>query len=257
MPHTGQPVKRFGENGIVDLKRNDDQQIDPVTADIGLHATPLVAGDTVVVGAAHLAQNVPKHRSNAKGYVRGFDVRTGRRQWIFHTIPRKGEFGYDTWLHAGDAEQAGNGGMLGPALRRPGAWPCLSADRACVRRLRRHLSRRAPLCSAKPWSRSTSRPASAAGITRPSITDCGTATCPAPRSCATFPHDGRIVKALAQPSKQAFLYVLNRETGEPIWPIAETPAPAGDVPGEWYSPTQPIPSKPPAYDVQSVNADTI
>ncbi len=72
-----------------------------------------------------------------------------------------------------------------------------------------------------------------------------------------IPHDGRIVKALAQPSKQGFLYVLDRETGAPLWPIPEVPVEAGDVPGEWYSPTQPMPTKPPAYDVQSVAADTI
>jgi quinoprotein glucose dehydrogenase len=70
-------------------------------------------------------------------------------------------------------------------------------------------------------------------------------------------HEGRLVKALAQPTKQAFLYVLNRETGEPIWPIPEKPVESGDVPGEWYSPTQPFPTKPPPYDTQDVNASTI
>jgi quinoprotein glucose dehydrogenase len=65
------------------------------------------------------------------------------------------------------------------------------------------------------------------------------------------------VKALAQPSKQGFLYVLDRADGRPIWPIPEKPVPAGNVPGEWYSPTQPFPSKPPAYCVQSVNPDTV
>jgi len=69
--------------------------------------------------------------------------------------------------------------------------------------------------------------------------------------------NGRTVKAVAQPTKQAFLYVFNRETGEPIWPIVETPVPQGDVPGEWYSPTQPIPSKPPAFDNQGVSDDSL
>jgi quinoprotein glucose dehydrogenase len=68
---------------------------------------------------------------------------------------------------------------------------------------------------------------------------------------------GRTVKAVAQPTKQGFLYVFNRETGEPIWPIEERPVPKGDVPGEWYSPTQPFPSKPPAYDNQGVSIDTL
>src|SRR5262249_40034722 len=69
--------------------------------------------------------------------------------------------------------------------------------------------------------------------------------------------NGRMVKALAQPTKQANLYVFNRETGEPIWPIEERPVPKGDVPGEWYSPTQPYPTKPPAYDVQGVEIDDL
>jgi quinoprotein glucose dehydrogenase len=69
--------------------------------------------------------------------------------------------------------------------------------------------------------------------------------------------NGQVVKALAQPTKQAFLYVLNRQTGQPIWPIPEKPVEKGDVPGEWYSPTQPIPSKPPAYDLQGGQVDDL
>ena len=69
--------------------------------------------------------------------------------------------------------------------------------------------------------------------------------------------NGRTVKAVAQPTKQSFLYVFNRETGEPIWPIEERPVPKGDVPGEWYSPTQPFPTKPPAYDNQGVSIDQL
>ena len=94
---TGEPVRGFGTNGIVDLKQNDDQVMDPVTGEIGLHATPIVAKNTVIVGAAHLPGGVPKSRQNEKGYVRGFDVKTGKRLWIFHTIPQQGEFGNDTW----------------------------------------------------------------------------------------------------------------------------------------------------------------
>ena len=69
--------------------------------------------------------------------------------------------------------------------------------------------------------------------------------------------DGRTIKAVAQPTKQAFLYVFDRETGEPIWPIEERPVPAGDVPGEWYSPTQPFPTRPRAYDRQGVTVDDL
>ena len=94
---TGDPIKTFGTNGIVDLKQNDDQQMDLVTGEVGLHATPMIVNDVIVIGAAHLPGTAPKSKSNQKGYVRGFDARTGRRLWIFHTIPRPGEFGNDTW----------------------------------------------------------------------------------------------------------------------------------------------------------------
>ena len=72
--------------------------MDLVTGEIGLHSAPIVAGNTIIIGAAHLSGGVPRGKSNDKGYIRGFDVRTGKRMWIFHTIPRPGEFGNDTWL---------------------------------------------------------------------------------------------------------------------------------------------------------------
>ena len=75
---------------------------------------------------------------------------------------------------------------------------------------------------------------------------------PCPPILADVVVDGRPVKVVAQPTKQAFLYVFNRETGEPVWPIVEKPVAKGDVPGEWYSPTQPFPTKPPAYDRQGI-----
>ena len=96
---TGIPVPTFGNNGVVDLKQDDDQEIDLVTGEVGLHSTPLVAGDVVVVGAAHKAGGAPESFKHVKGYVRGFDARTGKRLWIFHTIPQPGEFGIETWLN--------------------------------------------------------------------------------------------------------------------------------------------------------------
>src|SRR6266480_4420040 len=87
----------FGSNGAVDLKPDDDQIIDPMNGEIGLHATPMIANNVVIVGAAGKTGANPKSFQNVKGYVRGFDVRTGKRLWIFHTIPQQGEFGNDTW----------------------------------------------------------------------------------------------------------------------------------------------------------------
>lgn len=109
---TGRRVSSFGRNGIVDLKEGLDQEVDLVTGEIGLHATPIVAGDTVIVGAAHLPGSSPASRENIKGYVRGFNARTGARRWIFHTIPQADEFGNDTWLNE-SWRYTGNTGVWG------------------------------------------------------------------------------------------------------------------------------------------------
>ena len=113
----GRPIASFGSSGIVDLKQQMDQDIDPMSREIGLHSTPIVAGDVVVVGAAHRSGGVPTGKSNVKGFIRGFDVRTGKRLWIFKTIPSPGELGHDTWLEDSSA-YTGN----------TGAWTQISVD---------------------------------------------------------------------------------------------------------------------------------
>lgn len=251
---TGRQVPTFGDGGIVDLKFDDDQEMDPVNSDIGLHATPCVAKDVVIVGAAHAVSVVPKHHRNIKGYVRGFDVRTGKRLWIFHTIPMKGEFGYDTWLdgtdnvgNAGDWGQVSvdeelnlaylgielpTGDLDGEARRGPALFgdSVVAVDLYTGKR-RWHFQ----MVHHELWDYDV---------------PCASVLC-------DIPIKGKVVKALAQPTKQGFLYVLDRETGKPIWPIPERPAPKGDVPGEWYSPTQPIPTKPPPYGAQGVREDDL
>ena len=107
---TGRPVPGFGKNGLVDLKLDNDQVVDPITGEFGLHAAPVVAGDTVIVGAAHLPGGSPRSKIHEKGYIRAYDVRTGKRLWIFHTIPMPGEFGNETWLNDSWA-YTGNAGV--------------------------------------------------------------------------------------------------------------------------------------------------
>ncbi|MEQ1910464.1 MAG: PQQ-binding-like beta-propeller repeat protein, partial [Vicinamibacterales bacterium] len=114
---TGALVRSFGKDGVVDLKTDFDQQIDVDTARVGLHSTPTIVNDVVIVGAAFDTGANPRSRANVKGYVRGFDVRTGKRLWIFHTIPRPGEFGNDTW-EKDSWSYTGN----------TGAWGQISAD---------------------------------------------------------------------------------------------------------------------------------
>ena len=252
---TGVPVDDFGTHGVVDLRLDDDQEMDLVTADIGLHATPVVARDVVVIGAAHLGSFAPKSRRNVKGYVRGFDVRTGKRLWIFHTIPQAGEFGNDTWEKDSWA-YTGNAGV----------WAQMSVDEELVLV---YLPVEMPTGDYYGGHRPGS------GLFGESLVAVDLRTGvrkwhyqlihhgmwdwdpPCAPILMDLTVNGRPVKALAQPTKQGWLYTLNRVTGEPIWPIEERPVPKGDVPGEWYSPTQPFPTKPPAYERQGVTLDDL
>jgi quinoprotein glucose dehydrogenase len=252
---SGRPVPEFGDNGIVDLKQNADQQIDLVTGEIGLHATPIVAKHVVIVGAAHRTGGNPRSRENVKGFVRGFDVRSGERLWIFHTIPLPGEYGYESWLD-GSAEYTGNTGV----------WAQISVDEELeIVYLPVEESTGDYYGAYRPGDNLFGETLLAVDLhtgerkwhyqlVHHGIWD---HDIPAAPILLDINVDGRQIKAVAQPTKQAFLYVFDRVTGEPVWPIEERAVEAGDVPGEWYSPTQPFPTKPPAYDRQGVTEDDL
>jgi len=254
---TGALVHSFGENGLVDLKLNDDQNIFPdlTSGEIGLQSAPVIAGNTVILGASFREGMTPKSMRNNKGYVRGFDVRTGKRLWIFHTIPQKNEPGYDTWLN-GSAEYTGNTGV----------WTQISVDekRGLVylpvesptgdyyggHRPGNDLYGESLVCvdlktGERKWYFQ---------LVHHPLWDMDISSAPI---LADINVDGHAVAAVAQPTKQGILYVFDRVTGKPVWPIEEKPAPKGDVPGEWYSPTQPIPTKPAAYARNGVAVDDL
>jgi quinoprotein glucose dehydrogenase len=252
---TGIPVPGFGKAGVVDLKMDDDQEIDLITGEVGLHAAPTVAGDTIIVGAAHLTGGAPKSKRNVKGYVRGFDVRTGKRLWIFHTIPKPGEFGYNTW-EADSADYTGNTGV----------WGQISVDEQLgLVYLPVELPTGDYYGGHRPGN----------GLFGESIVAVDLKTgqrkwhyqlvhhgiwdwdIPCAPMLVDFTLNGRVIKAVAQPTKQSILYVFDRATGQPIWPIEERPVPQGDVPGEKYSRTQPIPTKPPAYGRTDTSVDEL
>ena len=252
---TGVPVAGFGTNGAVDLKQDDDQVIDPMNGDIGLHATPIVARNVVIVGAAGKTGANPKSFRNVKGYVRGFDVRTGKRLWIFHTIPELGEFGNDTW-EKDSWSYTGN----------TGAWGQISVDEELGL---------AYLPVEMPTGDYYGGHRPGAGLFGESLVAVDLQTgkrkwhyqlvhhgiwdmdIPCAPILADITVNGRPVKAVAQPTKQGVLYVFDRVTGQPIWPIEERAVPKGDVPGEWYSPTQPFPTKPPPYERTGVSTDDL
>jgi len=246
---TGALVNSFATNGILDLKvgavKGKGEQIDLETGEIGVHSTPAIAKDVVIIGSAMREGATVSTHNNTKGLVRGFDVRTGKLLWTFHTIPRPGEFGNDTWEQESWATN-GNAGVwtqisidedLGLVYlpietptsdfyggHRPGnnlyGESLVCVDLKTGQRKWHFQFVHHPL-----WNFDNS--------SAPLILDINVG--------------GRPIKAVAVPSKQAFLYVFDRVTGQPVWPIEEKPVPQSDVPGEKTSKTQPFPSKPPAY----------
>jgi quinoprotein glucose dehydrogenase len=252
---TGRPVPTFGKNGVVDLKLDNEQKTDPETGEIGLHAAPIISHDIIVVGAAHLPGGAPKSRRNEKGYIRGYDARTGRRLWTFHTIPLRGEFGFDTWENESSA-YTGNAGV----------WAQMTVDEETGTVF-------LPVELPTGDYYGGHRPGS--GLFGESLVALDIKTgarrwhyqlvhhgiwdfdIPCAPILADLVVDGKPVKAVAQPTKQGWVYVFDRITGRPVWPIEERPVEKGDVPGEWYSPTQPFVTKPPAFDRQGVSVDDL
>jgi quinoprotein glucose dehydrogenase len=252
---TGALVKTFGKEGAVDLKLEDDQNIDLVNGEIGLQSAPVVAKDTIIVGAAFREGMTPKSMHNNKGYVRGFDVRTGKRLWIFHTIPMKSEPGYESW-EKGSAEYTGNTGVwtqitvdeqLG-LVYLPVESP--TGDYYGGHRPGNNLYGESLVCvdlktGQRKWFYQ---------LVHHPLWDMDISSAPL---LADINVNGRAIKAVAQPTKQGILYVFDRVSGQPVWPIEERPVEKGDVPGEWYSPTQPLPTKPPAYSRNGVTPDIL
>jgi quinoprotein glucose dehydrogenase len=256
---TGARISSFGANGSVDLKAaaiyGTNQPIDRITGEIGLHATPAVGGDVVIVGSAFREGHTPRTHNNTKGLVQAFDVRTGKRMWNFDTIPRPGQFGHETWEENSWAFN-GNVGVwnqmavdesLGLVYlpvetptsdfyggHRPGnnlfAESLVAVDLKTGQR-RWHFQ----LVHHPLWNMDISSAPILADITV----------------------DGRAIKAASIMGKQAMVYVFDRSNGKPVWPIEERPVPQGDVPGEKYSPTQPFPTRPAPYDHQGVTPDTL
>jgi len=231
------------------------QQIDLETGEIGLHSTPTVVKDVVIVGSSMKEGMTITTHNNTKGLVRAYDARTGKVLWTFNTIPRPGEFGNDTWLNGSWAVN-GNAGVwtqitvdeeLGLVYlpvespssdyyggKRPGnnlyGESLVAVDLKTGQRKWHFQVAHHPI-----WDYDLSSPAILADITV----------------------NGRAIKAVALPSKESFLYVFDRITGQPVWPIEERPVPQSDVPGEKTSPTQPFPTKPPAYARQAVTVDEL
>jgi quinoprotein glucose dehydrogenase len=246
---TGKPIPGFGQTGVVDLKvglhTGAGKQIDLETGEAGWHSTALVAKDTVVIGVSFAEGMTPVSHDNTKGAVRAYDVHTGKLLWTFNTIPHPGEFGNDTWENGSWATN-GNAGV----------WTQMSADEDLGlvyvpvedptsdyyggHRPGNNLFADSLVCldlktGQRKWHFQ---------VTHHPIWNYDLSSEPI---LGDINVDGKTIKAVMLPGKQGFLYTFDRVTGQPVWPIAEKPVQQSDVPGEKTSPTQPFPTKPPAF----------
>ena len=240
---TGAPVTSFGKDGVVDLKvgvvKGKGEQIDLETGEIGVHSTPLVVKDVIVIGSAMREGATVSTHNNTKGLARAFDARTGKELWKFNTIPKPGEFGNDTW----EKESWATNGNVG-------VWTQITVDEDLGlvylpvetptsdyyggHRPGNNLFAETLVCvdlktgQRKWYFQFTHHP----------LWNFDMSSAPL---VADVTVGGRPRKVVAVPSKQGWLYVFDRVTGEPVWPIVEKAVPPSDVPDEKASPTQPHP----------------
>jgi quinoprotein glucose dehydrogenase len=250
----GAPLAGFGKDGIIDLTEGLDREV-VKPGEIGSSSPAIVVRDTVVVGAALLTGTAPVSKTNVPGYIRGFDVRTGKKIWTFRTIAHPGEFGNDTW--EGDSwKYTGN----------TGAWVPLSGDEELGyvyipveaptgdfyggNRHGNNLFSDSLVC----LEARTGKRIWFYQLVHHDIWDWDVA---APPILLDITVDGKRIKAVAQVTKQAFTYVFDRVTGNPVWPIVERPVPQSSVPGEKTALTQPFPTKPAPFDRQGTSVDDL
>jgi quinoprotein glucose dehydrogenase len=252
---TGRPRGTFGTDGMVDLKVNLDQDLDPETAPVGASSPPMVVGDVVIVGAAMPAGGAPPDRAMPVGHVTAYDASTGERRWIFHTIPQPGEYGHDTW-EADAWTYTGNVGVWAPMSADPALGyvylpvEAPTGDFYGGHRPGDNLFSQSLVClDARTGERVWHFQTVHHGIWDYDL--------PAPPVLLDITVDGREIPAVAQVTKQGFTFVFDRRSGEPVWPIEERPVAQSTVPGEKTAPTQPFPTLPEPFEQQGVTEDNL
>ena len=250
---TGDPIPAFGKDGIVDLFDELDTTR-PRDGQIGASSPPMIVRNVAIVGGA-LPASTGRDRRNVPGHVRGYDVRTGKRVWTFHTIPRPGEFGNETWQND-SWSFTGNTAVWAPMsadeelgyVYLPVETP--TNDTYGGHRPGDNLFAESLVC----LDATTGKRIWHFQFVHHGIWDYDT---PAPPILLDLTVNGKPIKAVAQVTKQAFTYVFDRVTGQPVWPIEERPVPQSDVPGEQTAATQPFPTKPPPFDRQGVSENDL
>jgi quinoprotein glucose dehydrogenase len=251
----GLPIASFGADAHVDLWKGLDRPV-VEKGTIGATSPPIIIRDVVVVGAAlRVGVALPK-KDNVPGYTRGYDVRTGKLLWTFHTVPQAGEPGVETWgkdpaTGLDSWKFTGNTGAWGPLtgdeelgyVYIPVEAP--SGDTYGGQRPGNNLYSDSIVClDAKTGKRVWHYQ-----LIHHEMWDYDI---PAAPILLDLTVNGKKIKALAQVNKSAYTFVFDRTNGQPVFPIEERPVPKGNAPGEWYSPTQPYPTKPAAFDRQGV-----
>ncbi|MCU1238613.1 MAG: Quinoprotein glucose dehydrogenase [Candidatus Solibacter sp.] len=250
---TGRPTPGFGKEGVVDLWEGLDREVKP--GEIGASSPAIVVGDVVVVGAALQAGIAPRSKTNVPGYIRGYDVHSGKRLWTFHTIAQPGDFGSETWEKE-SWKYTGNTGAWGPLSADPELGYVYvpvetpTGDFYGGHRPGDNLFGESLVC----LDAKTGRRVWHFQLVHHGVWDWDPPTSP---TLLEITVQGRRIKAVAQITKQGWVYVFDRVTGKPVWPIEERAVPQTDVPGERTSPTQPFPSKPAAFDRQGFTEDDL
>ena len=250
-PKTGAPLTSFGAGGRVDLNSG----LGPLAGTYRWNAAPLVVRDVVVMGSSMVDQDSASKMEGEPGDVRAFDVRTGKLRWIWRVIPRAGEAGVESWEGESWAYTgAGNVWSLMSADDELGyvylPTTSVTNDMYGGHRLGDNLYSSSIVCldattGKKVWHFQT---------VHHDLFDYDN---PAAPILADITVHGRRIKAVAQVTKQSLAFVLDRVTGQPVWPIEERPAPSSTVPGEKASPTQPVPTRPPPFDTQGISIDQL
>lgn len=246
---TGQLIRTFGTGGKVDLREGLDRDVFYLS--VTATSPGVVYRDLLILGS--VVGEGPN--AAAPGHIRAFDVRTGRRQWIFHTIPHPGEYGYETWS-SNSWKTAGGANCWGGMTLDPGrglvfagtgsaSYDHWGGNRVgqnlfanCVLALRAATGQRA-------WHFQTVHH------------DLWDYDIPCPPNLVTVEHEGRKIDAVAQVTKVGHLFLLHRETGQPLFPVEERPVPPSTLPGEQSWPTQPFPTKPPPFALQRFTEDEV
>ena len=258
---TGRPVDKFGKNGIIDLQEGLGYEVDPVHGidpKYGLitHGSPpIVVNGIIVVGNSHGRGYYPKQKENIPGHIRGYDVRTGKQLWIFHVIPKPGEYGHDTW--EGDSwTYTGNISSWATLSADPELnivyipTDCPTGDYYGGHRHGDNLYGTALVAlNVKTGKRIWHQQ-----FVKHDIWNYDTPTAP---NLLDIRVKRKKIKAIVQATKQGWAYVFDRKTGKPVWPMEERKVPASDVPGEKTSPTQLYPTWPLPFELQEVTVDEL